>query len=64
MTLIAGFGTAATAAFGAGGNIFQLVMIPAIGFSVATSTMVGQNIGAKNIVRAEQIVKIASLISF
>lgn len=64
MTLIAGFGTAATAAFGAGGNIFQLVMIPAIGFSVATSTMVGQNIGAKNLPRAEQIVKIASSISF
>lgn len=64
MTLIAGFGTAATAAFGAGGNIFQLVMIPAIGFSIATSTMVGQNIGAKNMARAEEIVKVSTFVSF
>ncbi|PZM84980.1 MATE family efflux transporter [Candidatus Gracilibacteria bacterium] len=58
------FGTVALAGFGAGGNIFQFIFIPTMGFSIAISTMVGQNIGAGNIKRASQIAKTGTLITF
>lgn len=64
MSLVASFGTAAVAAFGAGGNIFQLIMIPTIGLSVAISTIVGQNIGASQLDRAEKVAKMGALIAF
>lgn len=63
-TLIASFGTAAVAAFWAGGNIFQLILIPAIGFSIATSTMVWQNIWANQLERASKIARTSALVSF
>ncbi|MDD2871024.1 MAG: MATE family efflux transporter [Candidatus Gracilibacteria bacterium] len=62
--LIASFGTQAVASYGAGGNVLQLVMIPAMGLSMSTSVLVGQNIGAKNIARASKIAKISSLLGF
>ena len=40
------------AAYGVGSTILQVVMIPAMGLSMAVSTLVGQNIGAGNIERA------------
>jgi Na+-driven multidrug efflux pump len=42
----------------------QFVVIPAMGFSMATSTLVGQNIGAGNIPRAEAVARLAALITF
>ena len=35
------------AAYGVGSNVLQVVMIPAMGLSMAVSTLVGQNIGAR-----------------
>ncbi len=64
MFLITGFGTVTTAAYGVGGNVMQFVAIPAMGFSMATSTLVGQNIGAGNIPRAEAVARLAALITF
>ena len=64
MFLITGFGTVTTAAYGVGGNVMQFVVIPAMGFSMATSTLVGQNIGAGNIKRAEAVARLAALITF
>jgi putative MATE family efflux protein len=64
MFLITGFGTVATAAYGIGGNVLNFVVIPAMGFSMATSTLVGQNIGAGNIKRAEAVARLAALITF
>ncbi|MBB1564644.1 MATE family efflux transporter [Candidatus Gracilibacteria bacterium] len=64
VNLITSFGTVALAGFGAGGNIFQFIMIPAMGFSIATSTMVGMNLGAKNLKRASDIAKTSSIITF
>jgi putative MATE family efflux protein len=64
MFLITGFGTVTTAAYGVGGNVMQFVVIPAMGFSMATSTLVGQNIGAGNIPRAEAVARLAALITF
>jgi putative MATE family efflux protein len=62
--LVASFGTIATAAYGIGGRMLSFVIIPSIGISMATSTLVGQNIGAKKVDRAEEIAKISSLAAF
>lgn len=64
MFLITSFGTVTTAAYGVGGNVLQFVVIPAMGFSMATSTLVGQNIGAGNLKRAEAVARLAALITF
>ncbi len=52
--LVTGFGTTITAAYGIGGELLGLVILPALGLSMATSTMVGQNLGARNVERAEK----------
>jgi Na+-driven multidrug efflux pump len=62
--LITSFGTVTTASYGVGINVINFVVIPAMGFSMATSTLVGQNIGAGNIGRAEQVARLAALITF
>jgi putative MATE family efflux protein len=62
--LIASFGTLTLAAYGAGGNILQVIIIPAMGLSMAVSTLVGQNIGAGNIERAERIGKAGGFLGF
>ncbi|MEI9990963.1 MAG: MATE family efflux transporter [Rhizomicrobium sp.] len=64
MFLITSFGTVTTAAYGVGGNVLQFVVIPAMGFSMAISTLVGQNIGAGNLKRAEDVARLAALITF
>ncbi|MEM5515389.1 MATE family efflux transporter [Henriciella sp. AS95] len=62
--LIASFGTLAIASYGVGSNMIQVAMIPAMGFSMAISTLVGQNIGAGNLPRAERIGRLGALVSF
>ena len=52
--LVASFGTLTTAAYGVGSTVLQVVMISAMGLSMAVSTLVGQNIGAGNIQRASR----------
>jgi putative MATE family efflux protein len=62
--LVVGFGTATTAAYGVGSTIVQVVMIPAMGISMAVSTLVGQNIGAGNIARAERATVLGTICGF
>ncbi|MFA5831277.1 MAG: MATE family efflux transporter [Candidatus Paceibacterota bacterium] len=62
--LIAGFGTVVTAAYGVGASVLQVVMIPALGLSMAASVLVGQNIGAGNIERAEDTAILGAGVSF
>lgn len=62
--LVASFGTLTVAIFGIGIRILSFVIIPALGLSMATSTLVGQNIGANNIDRANAIAKLSALIAF
>lgn len=62
--LVTSFGTAALAAAGAGGYIFQMVFFPVLGFSIATSTMIGQNLGARKLDRVDEIAKKSMIISF
>jgi len=63
-SLIAGFGTTAVASYGAGSNIFQVVMFVGIGLAVANGTLVGQNIGANRLDQAVKVSKISAVISF
>jgi len=62
--LVATFGTITIAAYGIGVRVLSFIIIPAVGLSMATSTLVGQNIGANKIKRAEKIVKFSAISSF
>ncbi|MDE1178773.1 MAG: MATE family efflux transporter [Edaphobacter sp.] len=60
----AGFGTLTTAAYGVGSSILQVVIIPAMGISIAVSTLVGQNIGAGKTERASRVAVLGAVASF
>jgi putative MATE family efflux protein len=62
--LITTFGTVTVAAYGIGSTVVQVVMIPAMGLSMAVSTLVGQNIGAGNVDRAERIARLGAVLGF
>ena len=62
--LVASFGTVTVAAYGIGFNVLSFVIIPAMGLSMATSALVGQNIGAGQIDRAASIARLSALIAF
>ncbi|MEX1052284.1 MAG: MATE family efflux transporter, partial [Patescibacteria group bacterium] len=65
MTILATFfGTNSIAAFGIGTRILSFIIIPGFGLADATTTLVGQNIGAKKIYRAEKTIKFSLIISF
>jgi putative MATE family efflux protein len=52
--LVTSFGTVTLAGYGVGSNILQFVTIPAWGLSQAVSTLVSQNMGARNPARASR----------
>ena len=62
--LVASFGTLTIAAYGVGSNILQVITIPAMGLSMAVSTLVGQNIGAGKIERASRITLLGTVWGF
>ncbi|MGS0896628.1 MATE family efflux transporter [Burkholderia stagnalis] len=62
--LVAGFGTLPTAVCGVGSTIIQVVTIPAAGLSMALSTLVGQNLGADRVERAEKIARLGIIYGF
>ena len=62
--LVASFGTLTIAAYGVGSTILQVVTIPAMGVSMAVSTLVGQNIGAGNLDRASRITFLGTALIF
>jgi putative MATE family efflux protein len=64
MLLVASFGTIAIASYGIGSRILSFVIIPAMGLSMATSTVVGQNVGASRNDRAESAARIGMLAGF
>lgn len=55
IVLVTGFGSEVVAAYGIGVRILSLIVIPALGFAMATTTLVGQNIGARQLKRAEKV---------
>lgn len=62
--LVTSFGTTTLAAYGVGSNILQVVIIPAMGLSMAVSALAGQNIGAGNVARAASIGRLGALMGF
>ncbi|WP_288381503.1 MATE family efflux transporter [uncultured Massilia sp.] len=62
--LVASFGTLTIATYGVGSNILQVITIPVMGVAMAVATLVGQNIGAGNIARAERITWLGTAASF
>ncbi len=53
--IVAQFGTESVAALGIGHRVESLAYCLSVGFSIAATTLVGQNIGAKNFERAKDI---------
>jgi len=64
MLLVASFGTTAIASYGIGARIFSFVIIPAMGLSMAVSTVVGQNVGAGRDERAITAARLGMLAGF
>jgi putative MATE family efflux protein len=62
--LVTSFGTTTLASYGIGGTILQVVIIPAMGLSMAVSALAGQNIGAGNIERAASIGRLGAALGF
>ncbi len=62
--LVTSFGSEVVAAYGVGARILSFIIIPALGLSIATTTMVGQNVGAMEIQRAETTGSLSSKIAF
>ena len=62
--VVTSFGTLSLAAYGVGGNILQVIIIPAMGLSMAVSALAGQNIGAGNVARAASIGRLGALLGF
>ncbi|MDD4531526.1 MAG: MATE family efflux transporter [Candidatus Pacebacteria bacterium] len=62
--LVVGFGTASIAAYGVGGNVMSLVMVLSLAFMMSTSIMVGRDIGAGRMERAEKVTESIAKISF
>lgn len=62
--LVATFGTLTVAAYGIGSRVLSFIILPSLGLSMSTSTLVGQNMGAGKIKRADRISKISSVAGF
>jgi putative MATE family efflux protein len=62
--LVASFGTVTLAAYGTGSNILQFVTIPAMGLAQAASTLVSQNMGARNLQRAGRVALLGARAGF
>ena len=64
MSLAAGFGTLALAAFGVGTRLLSLWFTPIMGLSIATAAVVGQNLGAGLEARARDAAKLSAWLAF
>lgn len=63
-TLVVAYGTTEVAAYGVGANVMMVVIIPALGLSLAVAALVGQNIGAGKSDRAREAVGVGLKFSF
>lgn len=64
VVLVTSFGSEVVAAYGIGSRILSLVIVPALGLAIATTALVGQNVGAGKINRAEKIGNLSYKVSF
>lgn len=61
--LVTSFDSEIVAAYGVGARILSLVVVPALGLSIATTSLVGQNIGAGRLDRAERVGNLGVLVA-
>ncbi|MGD8978533.1 MAG: MATE family efflux transporter [candidate division WOR-3 bacterium] len=61
--LVAAFSEHALAALGVGTRIFQFASLPVVGIGIATTTLVGQNLGARETKGATAVSKTALMVS-
>lgn len=61
--LVTSYDNEVVAAYGVGARILSLIIIPALGFSIATTSLVGQNLGAGKIDRAEKVGDLSNVIA-
>jgi len=64
MTIVSLLGTLAVASYGIGIRLLSIVIIPAIGLSISSSTLVGNNLGAGQKERAQKISATAMWLGF
>ena len=62
--LVSTFGTLVVASFGIGARVLSFVIIPSMGFAIAVSTLVGNNLGAQQLKRTAKIVRTGLKIGF
>lgn len=62
VSVVNGFGKTVVAAFGAASRLDQLAFLPAMSIGLAVTSMVGQNLGARQFDRVSSIVRWAALI--
>ncbi|MCM4160243.1 MATE family efflux transporter [Antarcticibacterium flavum] len=62
--LVTSFGSDIVAAYGIGARILSFIVIPALGLAIATTSLVGQNIGARKIKRAEKVANLSNKVAF
>lgn len=64
MVIVTSFGSDIVAAYGIGARMLSFIVVPALGLGIATTSLVGQNIGALKIKRAEKVANLSSKIAF
>lgn len=64
VVLVTSFGSEIVAAYGIGVRILSFIVVPALGLAIATTSLVGQNIGALKIKRAEKVANLSNKIAF
>ena len=62
--IVSTFGTIAIASFGIGIRVLMFVIIPAIAFSISSTALIGNNLGARQHSRSEEIAKTGMKIGF
>lgn len=62
--LVTGFGTTMVASYGIGTRILSFVIIPALGLQMATTTVVGQNVGAGRWERVRRSAMVSAWLGF
>lgn len=64
IVLVTSFGSMVMASYGIGARILSFVIIPALGLSAATTTLVGQRMGAKEVEKARDIGVMSQKVAF
>src|SRR5690606_27400975 len=62
--IVASFGSDIVAAYGIGARMLSFIVIPALGLGIATTSLVGQKIGALKLKRAEEVAKLSGKVAF